>query len=605
MINYNKFRNGASFTQEEIAAAEAKYNQMSTVKTNKQEVKTMKLSQTAIASVKTFASKGMTVDFAAKTINGRKLRNYVIVEQVSKKSAQTDVLNTSQVINLVAKALTGKSEVQAKAFVFKVLEQILFVEDLEYGSATRLSSLKTDIQIANENRAYIMTPKCVPASITEGTISRIVAKYDFAVCPDKKAEKSVLIGAGANAAGVYRNGSTLTSVNPIADVTKGLNRCNAGFVAKADNARRVVADLVYNTSEGQFVKEGIAHKALFVPGLAVFAQGIIGLNEETSFSFSAKKDFVRKFAIESIGSEIKTIEFETVVKYGDEIKVNDIVIYKHVDNTVLEISSVVPSLDQFETVWTFNIEATMVADNKANFKARDFGFKGMTHRNGIKVKESNTWEAIYSSECVKTSEALLTMFCQANPGHQFTVDGKLVNAKGAIVTSKQINAWYKANGQYFTVSTPICPSNKKDIQKAVGNAVTFETVDGVLYASQRVFGIETESLFNIELSSADEIAGWVASDVTGVAIQSMISKRVAKAVTKNAIKAKYVFVNVAKEAAKVTPAPIQEEVVVNKPEEEAVEVSYESEIDYDYSEELEYQNQISESQVVLNDTSDC
>ena len=166
----------------------------------------------------------------------------------------------------------------------------------------------------------------------------------------------------------------------------------------------------------------------------------------------------------------------------------------------------------------------LVAAGKTNIKARDFGCKGMTHRSGVQVSESNNWDLLFTSESVKTSETLRTMYTQANNGHLQTIDGRLVDVNGNEVTSTQINAWYRANGQYFTVTTPVHASCVEQLKAVAGNKVTFTAsdVEGIFNATQTVFGIQTEYLVNIELSSADEIAGFSKTDAVAKTLQAMI-----------------------------------------------------------------------------------
>ena len=550
MKNYNKVRNGApTFTAAEVSQAEAICSAKSvqtTNNTNTTEVKTMTNSNTAFA-LDTAARKGFKFDFAARTINNRVVRNRVIVKTVKwvpacKGGAKVpnDVFTLisyvpatetteakhpvmSFILNIV-KDLTAK---ETKGF-FKRLEQALFVETVGYGNPEALSELPTDIQVANAHRAYVVTKiksAYFAVSLTGEVVSQLLAQTDLSVCPDKKVEKAVLIGDGAIAAGVYRDGNTLTSVNPLTDATKGITRCNAGFAGKAYSADRVVSSLQFEGNNSNFVKEGIAHQAIFVPGLAVLAQGMIAVNETKSFDYEAAKNFDRKFAVETIGEAIDTIECPDFLVHGTEVIVNGVVIYTHESFTEVEVTNMTSKLDELGSVWTFSFEATMVAVHKTNVKARDFGAKGMTHRNGVTVEESNSWDLLFTSESIKTSEAIRTMYTQANKGHLQAIDGRLLDVNGNEVTSSQINAWYRANGQYFTVTTPVHASCVDQLKAVTANKVTFTSsdVEGIFNATQTVFGIQAEYLVNIELSSADEIAGFSKTDAVAKTLQAMIT----------------------------------------------------------------------------------
>ena len=532
MKNYNKiglgeidFANEVKKYEEQISAANTVNN------TNTTEVKTMTTTQTL--SAQTFASKGITVNFDNGTLNNRVVRNYAIIREITKKGkikAET-LIKRTQLINLVAKSLVGKNASQANSFVFQVLEQALFVEEKGYGNPEANTDLPLDVDVANANRAYVLLNvknDLTPVKLDGKTVARIMEQTPLAVCPDKQVSKSILIGDGANAAGVYRNGNTLTSVNPIYDVTKGLNRCTAGFAGKAESDRRVVQNLQYETEGDRFTKAGIEVKAIFVPELAVLAQGMIALNEGVSFDFSTPADFVRKFEVETIGTEITTMEVPSVIVKGDTIVVNDVVIYTHTSNTELVDVYVTSSFDKVEEVWTFDVSASTQATAKTNFKSRDFGNKGMTHNNGVQVAERNDWEMLFTSESIKTSEAIRTMFCQANKGHMVSVTGELLNVDGVGVSNDVINDWYKANGEYFTVSTPVDATNVKDLQAATAGKVKFVVENGVTYAVQSVFGICADYLINVEVSTADEIAGVNSSEANATAIHKLVNTTIAR-----------------------------------------------------------------------------
>lgn len=494
------------------------------------EVTTMTPAQ--IKSVQTFASKGIKANFSTGTLNDRVVRNYAIIRIAKDGKIKSETLiNRNQLMNLVAKSLSGKTASQANGLVFKSLEQALFVESKGYGNPEAQTDLPLDVDVANANRAYVLEDKfgtLVPVGLDGKTIARLVAQTDLAICPDKQVKKSVLIGDGAIAAGVYRDGKTLRSINPIDDFTKGINRANAGFAGKADSDRRVVQNLEYEAEGGNFTKEGVAVKAIFVPGLAVLAQGMISLNEGVSFDYSTPVNFTRKFEVETIGVELVSMDVPSVLVKGSEVVVNEVVIYSHSDNTELVNVAVAPSYDADEEVWSFEFTATTQATAKTNFKSRDFGNKGMTHNNGVTVAERNDWEMLFTSESIKTAEALRTMFCQANPGHRVSITGDLLDANGNVVSDKDINNWYANNGQQFTVSTPVCSSNVADLKAATAGKVQFVVKNGVTYAVQSVFGICADYLINVEVSTADEIAGINTSEANATAIHKLVNSTLAR-----------------------------------------------------------------------------
>lgn len=493
--------------------------------TNTTEEFTMKLSTTTQNAVKIAAHKGFDFNFEAGTINNRVVRNFVIVQETKGKTLiSAELKGRKGMMELVLGRTMGLSTSETNALVFKTLEQVLFVETTGYGNPEALSELPTDLQVANANKAYVVTPDLKSTSLHGNTVAVLLQNDSYTMIPDKKVGKFVLVGDGATAAGVYRDGDTLTSVNPLTDATKGLTRCNAGFAGKADSADRVVSALEFEAEGGNFVKEGIAHQALFVPGLAVLAQGMISVNETTSFDFNMTADFTRKFAVETVGTEVTEIVCPDFLAHGSEILVNGVVIYTHESFCEVEVHHHTAELNELGSVWTFSFNASKVAVNKTNVKARDFGKKGMTHRSGVEVEETQSWDLLYTSECVKTSETLRTMFTQANRGHLQGIDGVLRNAQGVEVTSADINAWYRANGQNFTVSVPVHESCVESLKLATGDVVTFSAPDedGIVLATQIVFGIQSESLMNIEVSSSDEIAGFGRTDAIAATLQSMI-----------------------------------------------------------------------------------
>lgn len=531
MINYNKSNMGRQFTNKEIQEAEANYNNTTTT------MNTTAMTETQAKSAISLSAKGIEVDFAAGTLNNRTVRNFAIIRTTKLEEGKVVIdtetlINRNQLINLVAAAMTGKTATQAQAFLFNTLEQAIFTSTTGYGTPEALTDDAVRDAVADANRAYVLQDSdygLTPVLLDGATITRLLAQTTLAVCPDKQMKKAVLIGEGANAAGVYRSNGQLTSINPIEDFTKGINRANAGFSPKANSDERIVSNVEFEAESGNFRAEGIQRKAAFFPGLAVLAQGMVGLNEGVSFDFYADKSMILPVAVATIGSKINTIEFPSILSNGNTITVNDVVIYTHTEFTTVQVNSVVPTLDEEAAVWTFKVSMTMLGLAKTNVKVRDFGCKGMTHNSGQVVVEDNSWELLFTSESMKTAEGLRTMYTQANGAHTVGVDGVLRNADGVEVTTSDIKRWYSNAGQFYTVQTPVHASNVASLEKATAGKVSFSApnAEGICIAEQRVFGIITNYVFNIELASADEIAGFTKLDATARTIQSTLSARYA------------------------------------------------------------------------------
>ena len=517
---------------------------------------TKTMTQNQIKAARQFFAKGIIVDFDNGTLDGRKVRNYGIIRTtkfVKGKvviSGETLVNRNQLLVWLANTAMTPNTKAaSAKALVFKALEQALFVEvEMDgYGLPQNIDAdrLNRD-QVALLNTAYVFVrvgDSVATVGLDAKTMERLIAGTELAVFPDKQANKCVRVGVGANALGVFRNGDSMFSINPINDPTKGANRVNASMSGKANSDERIIAELTYEGPDFNYVGEGIQRKVIFAPGCAILAQGMIAVNDGVSFDFYAHKQLKPCFAVATIGEEITETNFVNgmVLSFGNELTINGVVIYRHEDYTTVQLNSFKATRDG--GVWCFNIDSTMIAVGKTTVKIRDFGSKGMSANIGLTVDETNEWDLLFTSESMKTAEGLLTMYTQANPGCIRGVDGVVRDVNHNVVTDATIKAWFKANGEVMTIRTPIHESNIRFIKPAVGEKVTFSAPDanGIVVATQRTFAICTNYVFNIEMASCDEVAGYRTKiDATSNVIQSLLSekyaKQIARCATKNARK---------------------------------------------------------------------
>lgn len=526
-------------------------NTNNTVSTNNTTTNTMNntntiaMNTTKLNAIKTFASKGIEADFNTGTLNGRTIRQFAIIRTTKVEEGKTVIagetlVNRNQLIVLLSKKLAGKTAKAAQGLIFKSLEQALFVEKVGYGNPASLTELATRDHVANAFRAYVLHDNgdAISAVKLDGnTVARLVAQTKLAVCPDKQVSKAVLVGPGANAAGVYRINGKLVGINPLKDFNKGPNRASLNFAPKANSDERITGNIEFETDELNFTAEGIQRRVAFFPGLVVLAQGMIAVNESASFDYYASFHKVVSISVDSVGAEINEISEVSILSNGTEITVNGVVVYTHNSYTVIDVHSIRPELSEDGKVWNIVIDGDLIALSKFNVKARGFGIKGMTHRNGVTIAEDNDWDMLLSSECVKTAETLRTMYTQAHGAHMVDVDGVLRDVNGNEVTSRDIRRWYSTTGKFYTVHTPIHFTNIDEVKKAGGD-VTFSApdADGIVIATQKVFGIIADTLFDIELSSADEIAGWTAMDATATTVQSLISSRYEEALQRVAVK---------------------------------------------------------------------
>jgi hypothetical protein len=482
------------------------------------------------------------------------LRDLVLLQYKVDKKAILEVPTDVRVIMALAlKELNGKTAVEAEQYISRILKGSIIKEsnDNVYGRYAISKnifgedvSMRTRPQIVEDNKVYPLGIECGSLKLSKGKISpnsyrELASNLDVPVASDKQSSKYWVIGAGAEALGLFLVDGKLVSYNPLDDANKGNNRIGAAnfkyaqdpVVAMAENPTEqreesyTFSNLVTVLSTGErTATHGVARHTIIAPALGIAAQGMAITNNLTE-EFVVVKTITQSVSLTTLGmTGFDAMNYDKVCKLGKEIKQqlisensattkvlkpndkitwNGKTIYVHHKQTVVTIIfneaniSITPGqrgIGDAPTTMEFKFHGYSLME-KSNAKYRGAGVKATAlalTTDDITVTEGGNefsdWEILLSSEAYKTVEKVMELYANHHADNAIEILNGVLHKDG-INAVEDFNEWLVSSLRTFTIEQKIHNSERATLEAAVkaSQSLSMPTLANVNLGSHIVF----------------------------------------------------------------------------------------------------------------------
>lgn len=552
-------------------------------------------------------------------IDWKQVRPYSVLQFVVGNKVQIEEYVDSRVImTLLMEQLKGCKAAWQTEGVLSLIKDRLFVETKGYGHV----NVTTDLF---GNKVNINTPEYhwevnkvnvfgINAALQAGDAATLsfckgkVTKNTFSiinnsvngnvpVISDKQATKYFVVGAGAEAMGVYKVDDELISFNPLGNTNKGANRIAAGNSKGAQFADASFSSLVNVLGNGEkTATHGKVMQTVVALGLACVAEGEMITNAQ-GFAFSINKNIRVEVSTSTLGIKvgatyrevqealvdirsglIESGQVNRVLAPGEAIEVAGTVIYRNHKEVYITLNGDVDirvgrcGFGGKPSTVRFVISGVAHMAGKKNIKARGESVKATSvaatretfQINNLDNSPNNEWEVLLHSESFKTVHKLIAMFANELALEDKAVEYSkgVLSVDGEAVSQYDFNAWILSKLETRVIRRLVCNEDLAAMKDGLLNTKPqsveingeyvelsgcvhlVEADENFTWVEQEVKVIVGFSHFQVEVCTADE---WYGKSKAGVIEQyvfgtfhSKLAKAFAHKVEKGAECLKYI-----------------------------------------------------------------
>jgi len=546
-------------------------------------------------------------------IDWKQVRPYSVLQFVVGNKVQIEEYVDSRVImTLLFNRVDQCQAIWEAEQVVSLIKDRLFIETKGYGQVTVTTDLfgnKVNMNTPEyhweQNKVNVFAIKSVKETlcftkgkVTKNTFSIINNSVNAGVpvISDKQAMKYFVIGAGAEAMGVYKVGDELISFNPLGNTNKGANRIAAGnskggqFAdASFSNLVNVLNNNVKTATHGKIMQTVVAL------GLACVAEGEMITNAQ-DFTFSINKNIrvevntstlgiktgaessvVKEALIDIRSALIESGQITRVLAPNETIEVAGTVIYRNNKEVFITLNGDVDirvgrcGFGGKPSTVRFVIKGVAHMSGKKNIKARGESVKATSiaatretfqiNNNGV---EDSNWEVLLHGESFKTVHKLIAIFANELALEDKTVEyaNGVLSVDGVEVSQSDFNVWILSKLETRVIRRLVCNEDLAAMKDSLVNSkpqsvkINDESVElsgavslvdageGFTWVEQEVKVIVGFSHFQVEVCTADE---WYGKSKAGVIEQYVfgtfhdkLAKAFANKVEKGAEALKYI-----------------------------------------------------------------